>query len=77
MKSRRSTVGMSGFPGIYGYASTKGAIEALTPTLAIELAPCGITVNLVHPPLTRTPSSATMGKFVGSRAAAVRGSNRG
>ncbi len=69
MKDRRcgiihnfsSTVGLSGFGGIYGYASTKGAIEALSRTLAIELAPYGITVNIVHPPLTRTPSSAPLG----------------
>lgn len=56
-----STVGISGFPGISGYASTKGAIEALTRTLAIELAPYGIVVNLIHPPLTRTSSSAPLG----------------
>jgi len=29
-----SAVGFSGFAGIYGYASAKGAIEALTRTLA-------------------------------------------
>lgn len=56
-----STVGSTGFAGIYGYASTKGAIEALTRTLAIEFAPYGIAVNLVHPPLTRTPSAAPLG----------------
>jgi NAD(P)-dependent dehydrogenase (short-subunit alcohol dehydrogenase family) len=56
-----STVGTSGFEGIYGYASTKGAIEALSRTLAIELAPYGINVNIVHPPLTRTQSSAPLG----------------
>jgi NAD(P)-dependent dehydrogenase (short-subunit alcohol dehydrogenase family) len=56
-----STVGTSGFAGIYGYASTKGAIEALTRTLAIEFAPYGIAVNIVHPPLTRTKSSAPLG----------------
>lgn len=56
-----STVGSTGFAGIYGYASTKGAIEALTRTLAIELAPHGIAVSLVHPPLTRTPSAAPLG----------------
>ena len=56
-----STVGLSGFPGIYGYASTKGAVEALSRTLAIEFAPYGITVNVVHPPLTRTKSSAPLG----------------
>lgn len=56
-----STVGISGFPGIYGYSSTKGAIEALCRTLAIEFALYGITVNIVHPPLTRTKSSAPLG----------------
>lgn len=56
-----STVGTSGFEGIYGYASSKGAIEALSRTLAIEFAPYGIAVNIVHPPLTRTNSSAPLG----------------
>jgi NAD(P)-dependent dehydrogenase (short-subunit alcohol dehydrogenase family) len=56
-----SGVGITGFPGIYGYASTKGAIEALTRTLAIEFAPYGITVNTIHPPLTRTKSASPLG----------------
>jgi NAD(P)-dependent dehydrogenase (short-subunit alcohol dehydrogenase family) len=56
-----SGVGITGFPGISGYASTKGAIEALTRTLALELEPLGITVNAIHPPLTRTKSSAPLG----------------
>lgn len=56
-----STVGLSGFAGIAGYSSTKGAIEALTRTLALEFAAYGITVNLIHPPLTRTRSSAPLG----------------
>lgn len=56
-----STVGLSGFAGIHGYASTKGAVEALTRSLAIELASQGITVNVMHPPLTRTASSAPLG----------------
>lgn len=56
-----SGVGITGFPGIYGYASTKGAIEALTRTLALELAPHGICVNLMHPPLTNTKSAAPLG----------------
>ncbi len=56
-----SGVGLTGFPGICGYASTKGAIEALTRTLALELEPDGITVNLMHPPLTRTRSASPLG----------------
>lgn len=56
-----STVGISGFGGIYGYASTKGAIDALTRTLALELEPHGIVVNLVYPPLTRTRSASPLG----------------
>jgi NAD(P)-dependent dehydrogenase (short-subunit alcohol dehydrogenase family) len=56
-----SGVGITGFPGLAGYASTKGAIEALTRTLALELASYNITVNLIHPPLTDTPSAAPLG----------------
>jgi NAD(P)-dependent dehydrogenase (short-subunit alcohol dehydrogenase family) len=56
-----SSVGITGFPGVSGYASTKGAIEALTRTLALEFEPMGIQVNLVHPPLTNTKSAAPLG----------------
>lgn len=56
-----SGVGITGFPGIYGYASTKGAIEALTLTLAMELEKYGITVNTMHPPLTNTKSASHLG----------------
>ena len=56
-----SGVGITGFPGIYGYVSTKGAIESLTRTLALEFEPFGIHVTLMHPPLTRTQSSAPLG----------------
>jgi NAD(P)-dependent dehydrogenase (short-subunit alcohol dehydrogenase family) len=56
-----SGVGITGFPGIHGYASTKGAIEALTRNLALELAPYGICINLIHPPLTNTRSASPLG----------------
>jgi len=56
-----SGVGITGFPGIYGYASTKGAIESLTRTLALELEKYGICVNLMHPPLTNTKSASPLG----------------
>jgi NAD(P)-dependent dehydrogenase (short-subunit alcohol dehydrogenase family) len=56
-----SGVGFTGMPGMVGYTSTKGAIESLTRTLALEYAPLGITFNVMHPPLTRTRSSAGFG----------------
>lgn len=56
-----SGVGITGFNGIYGYASTKGAIEALTRTLAIELEKYNICVNLIHPTLMNTKSALPLG----------------
>lgn len=56
-----SGVGITGFPGIYGYASSKGAVEALTLTLAFELEKYGISVNTMHPPLTNTKSALPLG----------------
>jgi NAD(P)-dependent dehydrogenase (short-subunit alcohol dehydrogenase family) len=56
-----SGVGFTGMPGMIGYTSTKGAIESMTRTLALEYASQGIIFNVMHPPLTRTKSSAGFG----------------
>jgi len=48
-------------PGRTVYASTKGAINALTEALAVELAPHGIIVNAVAPGFCRTEMSIING----------------
>lgn len=50
-----STTAHAGFAGCSAYAATKGAVEALSRTLAIELAPQGIRVNTIAPGFVRTP----------------------
>lgn len=42
-------------PGAVAYASTKGAVNILAKTLAIELAPFQIRVNAICPVATDTP----------------------
>jgi 3-oxoacyl-[acyl-carrier protein] reductase len=50
-----ATAARRGRPGRSVYAATKGAVEAMTRVLAVELAPRQITVNCVAPGLTNTP----------------------
>ncbi|MGH2860239.1 MAG: SDR family NAD(P)-dependent oxidoreductase [Solirubrobacteraceae bacterium] len=50
-----STAGKVGFSGLLAYTATKGAVEAVTRALAVELAPRDIRVNAVVPGYVRTP----------------------
>jgi 3-oxoacyl-[acyl-carrier protein] reductase len=54
--------GRGAMPGKLAYAATKGAIEAFTVTLAVEVAPRGITVNAVDPGPTDTGWMTEEGK---------------
>lgn len=55
-----SGVGITGFPNLSAYASTKGALESLAKCLRLEYAGRGISFHILHPPLTRTRSSAPL-----------------
>lgn len=49
-----AVVGFRGFPGDAAYGASKAGLAGLTRSLAIELAPRGVTVNLVIPGLVLT-----------------------
>ncbi|MBX0296089.1 SDR family NAD(P)-dependent oxidoreductase [Haloarcula nitratireducens] len=56
-----SGVGLVGHPGLSGYAATKGAVEAFTRSLRLELRRENVWCTVMHPPLTRTRSALELG----------------
>ncbi|MDP6708763.1 MAG: SDR family NAD(P)-dependent oxidoreductase [Alphaproteobacteria bacterium] len=55
-----SVAGLQGASGRVGYTSSKHGIVGLTKTLAIEMAPLGVTVNAVAPGPVETPMTAVV-----------------
>src|SRR5262245_6175409 len=46
--------GPMGFPNEVSYGAAKAALENYTMSAAFELAPVGVTANVIHPPVTDT-----------------------
>jgi 3-oxoacyl-[acyl-carrier protein] reductase len=59
-----STAGQRGEPGHSHYAATKGAIQSLVMSLAVELAPA-VRVNLISPGWIRTPMAEEELRVIG------------
>jgi 3-oxoacyl-[acyl-carrier protein] reductase len=64
-----STAGQRGEAGHAHYAGTKGAIQSIAMSLAVELAP-GIRVNLISPGWVRTPMTEEDLRAIGGDIAA-------
>lgn len=63
-----SAAGLVGQPGVSVYSASKGAIVALTKSLAIELAREGIRVNCVCPGVVETPMTEELKERIGQDA---------
>ncbi|MOA39750.1 2,3-dihydro-2,3-dihydroxybenzoate dehydrogenase [compost metagenome] len=61
------------FPGLAAYIASKAALKAHMHTLAVELAPRGVRLNMVSPGPTDTPIWSTLG-LAEAELAAVAGS---
>ena len=62
-----SVSGEKGGRGQTNYAASKGAINAFTKSLAVELAPRNITVNAVAPGVIETEKSRTVRELAGDQ----------
>ena len=57
-----SVMGLVGQPGRVAYSASKGALEAATRSLALELAPESIRVNCIAPAFVKTEAFAALSK---------------
>ena len=64
-----SVLGSVGAAGRSGYAATKGAVAAMTRSIALEVAADGVTINCIAPGPVRTPMNADQHGTEADRAA--------
>jgi 3alpha(or 20beta)-hydroxysteroid dehydrogenase len=50
-----SVAGLMGSPGMIAYGASKWAVRGMTKSVALEVAPCGVRVNSIHPGIIETP----------------------
>jgi NAD(P)-dependent dehydrogenase (short-subunit alcohol dehydrogenase family) len=62
-----SMAGKTSWPATAQYSSSKSGVIGLTRSVAMELAPYGVTANAVCPGNTRTPMVKTVAAIVGAR----------
>jgi NAD(P)-dependent dehydrogenase (short-subunit alcohol dehydrogenase family) len=60
--SRMGSIGDNGSGGYYGYRMSKAALNAAGKSLAIDLAPRGISVAILHPGMVKTAMTGSHGK---------------
>lgn len=65
-----SVMGSVGAPGRAAYGSSKGAVEAATRSLALELAPENIRVNCVAPGFVESEMLESLSKLIGAEGTA-------
>lgn len=69
--SRMGSIADNSSGGSYGYRMSKAALNAAGRSLAIDLAPRGIAVGLLHPGYVRTDMTGNRGNVEASEAAAM------
>lgn len=69
--SRMGSIADNGSGGSYGYRMSKAALNAAGRSLAIDLAPRGVAVGLLHPGYVRTGMTGGSGNVEASEAAAM------
>jgi NAD(P)-dependent dehydrogenase (short-subunit alcohol dehydrogenase family) len=60
--SRMGSIGDNGSGGYYGYRMSKAALNAAGKSLAIDLAPRGVSVAILHPGMVKTAMTGSHGQ---------------